>query len=123
MPERYEPLKSLVELRLDHNRLHTLNMDIFEHTTDLEILDLSFNPFKVLDQHTTMAIDSLPQLKVSKRYITLNRFKQIINIQLSTAEVFKINEILVEHQLVRLVQSVQSYNQLYVPVFSKHVTL
>ncbi|ENN73247.1 hypothetical protein HUJ04_000584 [Dendroctonus ponderosae] len=63
MPERYEPLKSLVELRLDHNRLHSLNMDIFEHTTDLEILDLSYNPFKVLDPHTIMAIDSLPQLK------------------------------------------------------------
>ncbi|KAL1501242.1 hypothetical protein ABEB36_006604 [Hypothenemus hampei] len=63
LPEGYEPLRALRELRLDHNRLHTLNQDIFEHTTDLEILDLSYNPFKVLDPHTVNAIDSLPMLK------------------------------------------------------------
>lgn len=41
-------------------------MNIFEHTTDLEILDLSYNPLKVIDKHTTIAIDNLPMLKVSK---------------------------------------------------------
>lgn len=65
MEERYMPLRSLKELRLDHNNLHTLNMNLFEHTTDLEILDLSYNPLKVIDKHTTIAIDSLPFLKVS----------------------------------------------------------
>ncbi|XP_030764308.1 toll-like receptor 3 [Sitophilus oryzae] len=63
MEERYMPLRSLKELRLDHNNLHTLNMNLFEHTTDLEILDLSYNPLKVIDKHTTIAIDSLPFLK------------------------------------------------------------
>lgn len=66
LAERLYPLKSLIELRLDHNKLHTLNMNIFEHTTDLEILDLSYNPLKVIDKHTTIAIDNLPMLKVSK---------------------------------------------------------
>ncbi|XP_066252048.1 leucine-rich repeat neuronal protein 1-like [Euwallacea similis] len=60
---RFDPLKSLIELRLDHNKLHTLNKDIFEHIDDLEILDLSYNPLKVIDLHTTMAIDSLASLK------------------------------------------------------------
>ncbi|XP_050299695.1 toll-like receptor 9 isoform X2 [Anthonomus grandis grandis] len=63
MPERYEPLKCLKELRLDHNRLHTLNTDLFEHTTDLEILDLSYNPFTVIDYSTVIAIDTLINLK------------------------------------------------------------
>lgn len=58
------PLRSLKELRLDHNKLHTLNQDIFEHTTDIEILDLSNNPIVTIDQHTLAAIDSLANLKV-----------------------------------------------------------
>ncbi|XP_066144582.1 leucine-rich repeat neuronal protein 1-like [Euwallacea fornicatus] len=60
---RFDPLRSLIELRLDHNKLHTLNKDIFEHIDDLEILDLSYNPLKVIDLPTTMAIDTLASLK------------------------------------------------------------
>ncbi|KAJ8929458.1 hypothetical protein NQ314_017838 [Rhamnusium bicolor] len=60
---RYLPLRSLKELRLDHNKLHTLNQDLFMHTTDLEILDLSFNPIITIDHHTLAAIDSLAVLK------------------------------------------------------------
>ncbi|KAJ8971417.1 hypothetical protein NQ317_018152 [Molorchus minor] len=60
---RLMPLRKLKELRLDHNKLHTLNQDIFEHTTDIEILDLSNNPIVTLDQHTVAAIDSLALLK------------------------------------------------------------
>ncbi|XP_074041949.1 CD180 antigen isoform X2 [Leptinotarsa decemlineata] len=57
------PLRSLKEIRLDHNKLHTLNQDLFEHCTDIEILDLSHNPIETIDHHTLLAIDSLPNLR------------------------------------------------------------
>lgn len=60
---RLLPLRSLSELRLDHNKLHSLNQDIFEHTPEIEILDLSYNPLATIDQHTLLAIDSLANLK------------------------------------------------------------
>lgn len=63
-PGSYMPLRNLRELRLDHNKIHTLNQNIFEHTTDIEILDLSFNPLKMIDHHTLVAITSLTKLKV-----------------------------------------------------------
>lgn len=66
------PLESLKELRLDHNRLYTLNQDLFEHTTHIEILDLSNNPFNAIDSHTVSAIDTLVLLKVS---VTFNCFE------------------------------------------------
>lgn len=65
MPSRFMPLKNLKELRLDHNKLHTLNQNIFEHTSFIEILDLSHNPLKVIDHHTLVAITYLAHLKVS----------------------------------------------------------
>lgn len=64
MPKEYMPLEMLRELRLDHNKLHTLNQNIFEHMTQIEILDLSHNPFKVIDHHTVVAIVELTNLKV-----------------------------------------------------------
>ncbi|XP_057654464.1 chondroadherin-like [Diorhabda carinulata] len=63
LEESLMPLRSLKELRLDHNKLHSLNQDIFEHTTNIEILDLSFNPLDVIDHHTLLAIDNLIYLK------------------------------------------------------------
>lgn len=63
MEERLQPLRSLKVLRLDHNKLHSLNMNLFEHSTDLEILDLSYNPLEMIDKHTLIAIDSLPYLR------------------------------------------------------------
>ncbi|KAK4878390.1 hypothetical protein RN001_010896 [Aquatica leii] len=58
------PLRSLKVLKLDNNRLHTLNDDLFEHLEQvLEVLDLSYNPFKVLDLQTTIAIGSIIYLK------------------------------------------------------------
>lgn len=68
MPTKFMPLNKLRELRLDHNKLHTLNQNIFEHAAFLEILDLSYNPFKIIDHHTLVAIDSLTRLKVRKYF-------------------------------------------------------
>ncbi|RZC39590.1 leucine-rich repeat neuronal protein 1, partial [Asbolus verrucosus] len=59
----FRPLKSLKKLHLDHNRLHSLDGDIFEHTSRVEVLTLSHNPFKILDQQTIVAITSLVFLK------------------------------------------------------------
>lgn len=47
-----------------HNRIHSLDKDIFEHTPKIEVLSLAHNPFKILDDHTTIAITSLMYLKV-----------------------------------------------------------
>ncbi|CAG9861117.1 unnamed protein product [Phyllotreta striolata] len=63
LEERLLPLRSLRELRLDHNKLHTLHQDTFEHTTDIEILDLSYNDFDIIDHPTLFAICSLASLK------------------------------------------------------------
>ncbi|CAH1380376.1 unnamed protein product [Tenebrio molitor] len=59
----WRPLKSLKKLDLDHNWIHTLDADIFEHTSRVEYLDLSHNPLGLLDIHTTIAISSLVYLK------------------------------------------------------------
>jgi hypothetical protein len=55
----------LKKLDLDHNWIHSLDADIFEHTSRVEYLDLSHNPLGLLDIHTTIAISSLVYLKVS----------------------------------------------------------
>lgn len=69
VPGRFLPLKNLLELRLDHNKLHTLNQNIFEHTAYIEILDLSHNPLRIIDHHTLVAITYLSQLKVRNSFI------------------------------------------------------
>lgn len=58
------PLKAMKIFRVAHNQLHTLNQDLFEHLDNLEVLDISYNPFTVIDQPTLIAISSLPYLKV-----------------------------------------------------------
>lgn len=57
------PLRSLRIFRISHNILHTLDQDLFEHLDGVEILDISHNPFGVIDQQTEIAITSLPYLK------------------------------------------------------------
>jgi len=59
----FMPLRALKILKLDHNRIHSLDGDIFEHTSRIETLSLSHNPLKVIDQQTTIAITSLVYLK------------------------------------------------------------
>lgn len=60
----YEPLKNLRVLNLSHNELHTLDPDIFEHFPNLEELIISFNPFKVIDRNSEVAISSIGRLSV-----------------------------------------------------------
>lgn len=60
----YEPLKNLRVLNLSHNELHTLDPDIFEHFPNLEELVISFNPFKVIDRNTEVAIAGIGRLTV-----------------------------------------------------------
>lgn len=66
-PETYEPLKNLKILNLGNNRLHSLNQDLFEHFPNLEGLSLDSNPFRVIDHVTTVALTSVPSLKVNIR--------------------------------------------------------
>jgi Leucine-rich repeat (LRR) protein len=61
----YLPMKSMRVLHLGYNALHSLDQDLFEHLTYLEELSLKFNPFKVLDHSTIVAISSLDRLKVN----------------------------------------------------------
>lgn len=60
----FEPLKNLKVLNLSHNELHTLDPDIFEHFPNLEELILGFNPFKVIDRNSEVAISSIATLSV-----------------------------------------------------------
>lgn len=58
----YEPI-ALYELDLSHNNLQSLDRHIFEHTPNLTRLNLSFNPFKVLDNPTSLALASATSLQ------------------------------------------------------------
>ncbi|KAK9876132.1 hypothetical protein WA026_011249 [Henosepilachna vigintioctopunctata] len=59
----FYPLRSLRTILLDHNNLHSLNSDLFEHTEHVEQLSLSHNPLKMIDTHTAIAITNLVFLK------------------------------------------------------------
>lgn len=61
-PTAYEPIQNLKVLNLSHNSLHTLDPDLFEHFPNLEELDISFNPFKVIDQNSEIAISTIGRL-------------------------------------------------------------
>ncbi|XP_063923633.1 leucine-rich repeat neuronal protein 1-like [Zophobas morio] len=63
LPDEFIPLKSLKNLHLDHNRISSLNQDVFEHTPNVEILTISHNPLDEIDQQTLVAITSLVFLK------------------------------------------------------------
>ncbi|KAG5876561.1 hypothetical protein JTB14_004213 [Gonioctena quinquepunctata] len=88
MEARLMPLQSLRELRLDHNKLHTLNQDLFEHATDIEILDLSHNPIEIIDHHTLLAIDSLANLR--ELYLQYTEIKTLPENMLHTPKHLKI---------------------------------
>lgn len=61
----YEPI-ALIELDLSHNKLHSLDRRVFEHTPNITKLNLSWNNFNVLDNPTTMALASATLLQVSQ---------------------------------------------------------
>ncbi|KAB0791581.1 hypothetical protein PPYR_03381 [Photinus pyralis] len=70
------PLRSLKTLKLDMNDLHTLDQDLFMHVEEiLEVLDLSYNPFKVFDLQTTVAIGGIIYLK--ELYLRFTHVKQL----------------------------------------------
>lgn len=58
------PLEALKILRLSRNKIHSLHKDLFDHTSRIEELVLSYNPLKVIDQTTELAIGTLMQLKM-----------------------------------------------------------
>ncbi|XP_047345545.1 leucine-rich repeat neuronal protein 2-like isoform X1 [Vespa velutina] len=62
-PEAYEPLSKLIKLNLANNALHALDQDLFEHVPSLKVLILNGNPLKMVEGHTTLAINSLPYLE------------------------------------------------------------
>lgn len=62
-PVEYEPLKKLRVLNLAGNDLHKLDADVFEHMPVLEDLNLSDNPFMIIDPGTEIAISQIPKLK------------------------------------------------------------
>ncbi|CAH0404488.1 unnamed protein product [Chilo suppressalis] len=63
-PQLYEPLMSMEVLNLGYNDLHSLNSDLFEHLSQLTVLDLSGNPMTTIDYRTLISISSLSLLKV-----------------------------------------------------------
>lgn len=63
----YEPIE-LVDLDLSHNKLHTLDKKIFEHTPNLTKLNLSYNNLKVLNDPTIMALSSVTGLQVGNLF-------------------------------------------------------
>ncbi|KAF5294333.1 hypothetical protein FQR65_LT10786 [Abscondita terminalis] len=83
------PLGSLKTLKLDNNNIHTLDQDLFEHLDQvLEVLDLSYNPFKVFDQQTTIAIGSIVFLK--ELYLSYTKIKKLPNYFLHTPKHLKV---------------------------------
>ncbi|CAH1963121.1 unnamed protein product [Acanthoscelides obtectus] len=58
------PLNNLKELRLGNNKIRSLNPDVTDHITELEILDLSNNPLGPIDNSTLLAISKLSNLKL-----------------------------------------------------------
>lgn len=63
-PEYYEPIKTLRILKLARNRIEYVNQDLFRHLPFLEYLDLSYNPIRMIDDTTKMALSGIPFLKV-----------------------------------------------------------
>lgn len=110
---RLLPLRNLKELRLDHNKLHSLNQDIFEHTTDIVILDLSYNPIVTIDQHTLMAIDSLALLK--ELYLQYTQISTLPDSMLHTPKYLEVLDLSGNpiSKLPATLQQVHKLNSLY----------
>lgn len=55
---------SLLHLRLDYNNIHSLLPHVFKELSNLASLSLAGNPLKIIDRSTSIALTSLPMLKV-----------------------------------------------------------
>ncbi|XP_011188013.2 chondroadherin [Zeugodacus cucurbitae] len=83
----YEPIQ-LVDLDLSHNKLHTLDKKVFEHTPNLTKLNLSYNELKVLNTPTVMALSSvtgLQELDLSHtaiKNVSMSIFKSLVNLRI-----------------------------------------
>ncbi len=60
----YETIK-LETLDLSNNQINTLEKNFFEHTPNVRMLHLSFNPIREIDEPTALAIGSLHKLEVA----------------------------------------------------------
>lgn len=54
----------LLYLRLDNNNIHSLVPGVFEEIDHLVSLSLAGNPFTTIDRTTSLALNSLPMLRV-----------------------------------------------------------
>lgn len=61
----YEPMKNLKVLKLSSNKLHNLDLIMFQHMPLLEELYLSDNPFKKINKNSEVALAQISKLKVS----------------------------------------------------------
>ncbi|XP_043262663.1 leucine-rich repeat neuronal protein 3-like [Colletes gigas] len=83
----YEPLENLTTLSLSYNKLHTIHQDLFEHMSNLRILNLSHNLFTHIDVRTSLAISSIQRLEeLDLSYCGL---KEIENSQFHTTTYLK----------------------------------
>lgn len=83
----YEHIE-LVDLDLSHNKLHTLDKKVFEHTPNLTKLNLSYNDLKVLNELTVLALTSvtgLQELDLSHtaiKSVSMSIFKSLVNLRI-----------------------------------------
>jgi Leucine-rich repeat (LRR) protein len=59
----YEPLKALRKLVLSNNLLHSLHVEIFDHTQHLHELYLNDNPFQIIHPNVMSAFGYITQLQ------------------------------------------------------------
>ncbi|XP_053994557.1 leucine-rich repeat neuronal protein 3-like [Hylaeus volcanicus] len=61
--EAYEPLENLTILTVAYNKIHSFHQDLFEHMSNLRVLNMSHNLFAQIDYRTSLAISSIRQLE------------------------------------------------------------
>jgi Leucine-rich repeat (LRR) protein len=77
--EKYAPIH-LKFLSLRHNKIKFFGERDFEHTPELELLDLSHNPLNGFEQGTAKALASLKKLLVSCFTSLLNLIEPVFDL-------------------------------------------